>query len=97
MNTTASALPNGAAPQARNPLPANPDSQLMQRIMQMALVVRDKPFKHWPAWSTGEILMVALVLDNTAALKAMDYSVLEALDRVELSPRQLQQIARRVR
>ena len=40
--------------------------------------------------------MVALVLNNTAALDAMNYTILEALDRVELSSRQLQQIARRV-
>lgn len=73
------------------------DTQLMQRVAHIASVVNGKPFKHWPAWSTGEILLVALVLDNAVVLKAMGYSILEALDRVELSPRQLQQIARRVR
>ncbi|MFT3815238.1 MAG: hypothetical protein QM740_17970 [Acidovorax sp.] len=72
------------------------DSQLMQRIMLMATTARGKPFSRWPAWSTGENLMVALVLDDTAALNAMHYSILEALERVELSPRQLQQIARKV-
>ena len=68
----------------------------MQRIMRMAAAARGKSFSRWPAWSTGENLMVALVLNNHAALDAMNYSILEALERVELSPRQLQQIARRV-
>lgn len=72
------------------------DSELMQRIIRMATAARGKSFCHWPAWSTGENLMVALVLNNHAALDAMNYSILEALERVELSPRQLQQIARRV-
>ena len=72
------------------------DSELMQRIMRMAAAARGKSFSRWPAWSTGENLMVALVLNNHAALDAMNYSILEALERVELSPRQLQQIARRV-
>lgn len=71
-------------------------SELMQRIARMAITARGKSFSRWPAWSSGENLMVALVLNNTAALDAMNYTILEALDRVELSSRQLQQIARRV-
>ncbi|QTD44576.1 hypothetical protein [Ottowia testudinis] len=73
-----------------------PRTELEQRILSMARAVQHKPFRRWPAWSTGERLMVALVLDDTAALSNFGFRVLEAVDRVELTPNQLMRIAREV-
>jgi hypothetical protein len=36
----------------------------------------------WPAWSTGEELAVALILQDTGRLESMEYTVQQALDRV---------------
>jgi len=75
--------------------------ELEQRIEGMANTMlarrREDPRALYPAWSTGELLMVALVLNDAAMLKAEGYSILEALQRVDLDAAQLQAIARRVR
>lgn len=40
---------------------------------------QDQP---WPAWSTGEVLAVALLLDDEEQLAAMEYTRQEALERL---------------
>ncbi|MGB2720380.1 MAG: hypothetical protein WBG53_19460 [Rhodococcus sp. (in: high G+C Gram-positive bacteria)] len=40
---------------------------------------RDEP---WPAWSTGEVLAVAVLLRDTAMLTRLGYTEVEALDRL---------------
>lgn len=40
------------------------------------------PDEPWPAWSTGECLAVALILDDRAELTAMGYTADEALERL---------------
>ena len=40
---------------------------------------RDEP---WPAWSTGEVLAVAVILRDTAMLTRLGYTEVEALDRL---------------
>jgi hypothetical protein len=70
--------------------------ELAQRICRMAASVRGTPLEAWPAWSTGELLMVALVLDDHAALDAMSWTMVEAFDRVDLSAAELRDIERHV-
>jgi hypothetical protein len=36
----------------------------------------------WPAWSTGEVLAVAVLLRDTAMLARVGYTEVEALDRL---------------
>jgi hypothetical protein len=36
----------------------------------------------WPAWSTGEVLAVAIILDDMDRLEATGYTLPEALDRL---------------
>lgn len=36
----------------------------------------------WPAWSMGEMLAVSVILDDTDMLRALDYTRLEALERL---------------
>jgi hypothetical protein len=40
------------------------------------------PQEKWPAWSAGEVLAVAVILNDTAILDAMEYTKAEALDRL---------------
>ena len=40
------------------------------------------PGEPWPAWSTGEVLAVALILGDTDELAAMGYTREEALNRL---------------
>ena len=70
---------------------------LVKRIFEMAMSVQCRQFSEWPAWSTGELLMVALVLNSHAALASMGYTVLEAIDRVDVDAVTLRQIERRLR
>lgn len=86
---TATATPAHAA------LLAQPTS-LASRIYSMARAVHGKPSHRWPAWSTGERVMVALVLNDAKALHTMGYTILEAIDRADLTPAQLLRIAREV-
>ena len=65
---------------------------LADRITAMARSVRGD--LHWPAWSTGETLMVALVLNDDVKLRSMGYTILEALDRVDLTVAELRAIER---
>lgn len=72
-------------------------SELQQRILRMAASVRgNTPSDKWPAWSTGEILMVALVLNRADVLDAMSYTLVEAFDRVDLNAAELRAIERKV-
>ena len=77
------------------PVVAQPTS-LATRIYSMARAVHGKPSHRWPAWSTGERVMVALVLNDAKALHTMGYTILEAIDRADLTPAQLLLIAREV-
>jgi hypothetical protein len=70
--------------------------ELAQRICRFASSVRGTPLEAWPAWSTGELLMVALVLNDHAALSAMSWTIVEAFDRVDLSSAELRDIERKV-
>jgi len=36
----------------------------------------------WPAWSTGELLAVSVILDDDEQLAATDYTSTEASDRL---------------
>ena len=45
-------------------------------------VRRLRPGERWPAWSTGELLAVALIVGDDEQLAAMDYTQTEALDRL---------------
>lgn len=71
-------------------------SELEQRVLRMAVSVRGKPITDWPAWSTGELLMVGLVLNDDGALDVMGFTILEALDRVDLDAQQLRALERHV-
>ena len=64
------------------------------RVLSMAQAVKGKPIHQWPAWSTGETLAVALVLNDHAALTSCNYTIAEAFDRVELGSGQLRAIER---
>jgi hypothetical protein len=72
-------------------------SDLQSRITDMARSVQDQPVGNWPAWSTGESLMVALVLNDSTALRVLGYTICEAFDRVDLTAGQLRAIEREVR
>ena len=52
------------------------------RLLSMARAVRGEPLRRWPGWSTGELVAVALVLNDHQALKALAFTVCEAFDRV---------------
>jgi len=67
-----------------------------QQYEEMARSVRDKPFQDWPAWSTGECLIVALVLNRADVLRAMQWTMVEAFDRVDLGVTELRAIERRL-
>lgn len=53
-------------------------------FIERASMVKGKPFAKWPAWSTGELLACALILNRADVLKAMSYTMLEAVDRVDV-------------
>lgn len=42
----------------------------------------DKRGEPWPAWSTGEVLAVALILRDTTRLATLDYTEAQALERL---------------
>lgn len=67
-----------------------------QRYIAMAAHVRGKPLADWPAWSVGETLIVALLLNDAATLNAMRWTVLEAMDRVDLDARELRALERQL-
>lgn len=69
---------------------------LARNIESLATSVRGQPSSAWPAWSTGEYLMVALVLNDHAALDACSYTMVEAFDRVDLDVATLRAIERRL-
>jgi hypothetical protein len=56
---------------------------LKVRIASMARAVKGRAL--WPAWSTGETLMVAIVLNQPERLKDEGYTMAEAFNRVDLS------------
>ncbi len=65
--------------------PIESRSAVMRRqFAAMALTAQGRPFGSWPAWSTGEVVIVALVLDRQDVLRAMGYTILEAIERVDL-------------
>lgn len=70
---------------------------LADRIKAMALVASGLPYEKWPAWSTGETLAVALVLNNHKALTAQGCTMVEAFDRLAITPADLRRIEREVR
>lgn len=53
------------------------------RVLAMARSVMGKPFEDWPAWSTGEKVAVALVLNDHAALYFLGYTMAGAFDRLD--------------
>lgn len=59
-----------------------PDDMLADWMGKARLAHSLGPDEPWPAWSTGECLAVALILDDTETLTAMDYTRNEALDRL---------------
>lgn len=64
--------------QARDNRPRQLDSWLSK-----ARLIRSQPAgEPWPAWSTGEILAVAVLLDDTDHLAAEGYTTDEALERL---------------
>lgn len=71
-------------------------TELQGRILRMAKHAHGKPIDEWPAWSTGETLAVALVLNSAEKLDAYSYTIVEAFDRLDgdLSVRQLRQVER---
>jgi hypothetical protein len=64
---------------------------------RMGWHVRGRPFADWPGWSTGEVLIVALVLNRCDVLNAMGYTIVEALDRVDLAVSDLRAIERNLK
>lgn len=73
------------------------DISTISRFMAMARNVKGKTMGRWPAWSTGETLAVALILNRSDVLKAMDYTVLQAVQRVDvLDVADMEFIARQV-
>ena len=74
----------------------HPYAELGARIYEMARYCKGKPFADWPGFSTGENLMVALVLNDHQALAACHHTMAEAFYRVELSADQLRTIERAV-
>lgn len=69
-------------------------SELASRILAMAKSVKGSSRWEWPAWSTGELLMVALVLNDHDALTADGYTIVQAMDRVDLTAGELRAIER---
>lgn len=63
---------------------------------RMARAVWGKPFDQWPAWSTGETLIVALLLNRADVLDALSYTIIEAVDRIDLTIAELRAIERRL-
>lgn len=55
-----------------------------EQYLGMARAVQGLPFSDWPGWSTGEKIMVALILDRFDVLQALGYSMLEAVERADL-------------
>lgn len=64
------------------------------QYLHMARSVRGRHFDTWPAWSTGEALIVALLLNDVAALDRMSYTVIEAFDRIDLDVPTMRRIER---
>ncbi|MGM9480317.1 hypothetical protein ACS5PN_03895 [Roseateles sp. NT4] len=60
------------------------DINTINRFLTMARHVKGKTFAKWPGWSTGETLAVALILNRPEVLKAMDYTALQAVQRVDI-------------
>jgi hypothetical protein len=73
-------------------------AELMERITSMALSVIGKPIGDWPAWSTGEMLLVAVVLNDHQTLDSLSFTMVEAFERCswELGAAELRAIERRV-
>jgi len=69
-------------------------SDLGKRVLAMARVAAGQPFRDWPAWSTGEMLAVALVLNRFDVLDELSWTIVEAMDRLdgELSVAELRAI-----
>jgi hypothetical protein len=63
---------------------------------RMARHVHGKPFADWPAWSTGETLIVALVLNRHDVLDAVSHTMCEAFDRADVSRADLRFIERQL-
>jgi hypothetical protein len=68
------------------------------RVLSMANIARGLPVGEWPGWSMGEMLAVALVLNDHASLTAIGYTMVEAFDRLdgEIDARQLRAIERHI-
>jgi hypothetical protein len=67
---------------------------LIERITTMAKSV--KGHRTWPAWSTGEVLIVAIVLNDHEMLTQEGYTIAQAYDRVDLDVATLRAIEREV-
>lgn len=75
-------------------MPLNPTSEaaMLERdgdgpadriLARAVLASRLPPEEPWPAWSTGELLAVALVLNRHDILTDMGYTIVRALQRVD--------------
>lgn len=71
---------------------AREKEELITLITRKAQAVKGRAL--WPAWSTGETLMVAIVLDQPERLKDEGYTMAEAFNRVDLSVSELLAIQR---
>lgn len=57
--------------------------QRMGDLRQAAVTAAGEPdFKRWPAWPTGRVLAVAIILNRCDVLTELKYTVLEAIDRI---------------
>ena len=73
-------------------------STTTSRFVEMARSVKGNRWMDWPAWSKGEHLIVALLLNDAEALQSEGYTMLEALDRLdgEFSVKDLRAMERQV-
>ncbi|WP_430335971.1 hypothetical protein [Rhodococcus sp. ACT016] len=57
--------------------------ELTDTWLTMARSVADLPADEpWPAWSAGEVLAVALILDDAQRLQILGYTADQAVDRL---------------
>jgi len=75
--------PNTRPDRDSEPMPDNPSEPMLDDWLNKARFVhRLAPTEPWPAWSTGELLAVAVILHDTQQLAAMQYTRDEALERL---------------
>jgi hypothetical protein len=70
--------------------------RLMGQLVGMACLARDLPYREWPAWSTGEVVAVALILNRADVLHHEGYTALQAIEAVSLDAVTLRALQRQV-